>query len=178
MKIIDDDILKLELCGIGENISNTYKKVFFSKSGAKIFDTTYNEETDINILLGELELYFNKNITPILTKKREDSTKTTFVSIESSFRGTSGIKSHSDNISMVSVTGNGRIGEHTEALVTLKEGQYIIFFSNGRYTKKYICFKNIEGDIKEYSFSNEGKYCDMPDYKEALVSFGITELPE
>ena len=55
-EVINTGIKYLEICGEGENISNTYRRIYFSKSGAEIVGDEINSEK-----LNKLELYFNKN---------------------------------------------------------------------------------------------------------------------
>jgi len=186
----------VEIIGRGENISDTTKRIFLSKSGAKIIEEYQKKAKEyeekgleyepskpyysslFDEYLDKLELYYNKKGQAILTIKK-DLKKITFnVEVNPSFRGTSGVKDAAPDAVYISATGSGRIGEHTEAIVTLPENSYIIFLYTGRYSKGYICYKNEGGELKKYEFKNDGKYCDMPSYDEALIAFGLAELDE
>jgi len=162
----------LEICGVGENISDSYKRVYFSKSGAEIVGDEINSEK-----LNKLELYFNKNNKAVLTAKKDEKTITFNDYVNSSYRGTSWIEEVKNGV-VESATGAGRLGEHTELIASLKDGGYLIVGFNGRYEAGYKIYQNKNGKLITNVFANEGKYVDMFPIEEAKALAGINEICE
>jgi len=176
------EIKVVEIRGVGENISDETKRIFLSKSGLKIIEeyertkeSNPEEAPSWEDVINKLELYFNKNNKPILTAKKDKTKITINKYIESSYRGTSYIEETSEGVTIVSATGAGRLGEHTEFIATIPEGCYVIVYSGGRYHKGWTCFKNVEGELKTYEFYNRGKYVEKPDYEDAKIAFGLMD---
>ena len=171
-EVLNTGIKYVEITGKGENISDTTKRIYFSKSGAEVIKDkeNINDET-----LNKLELYHSQKGNAVLTKKKDESIITFNGYIQSSYRGTSWIE-EIKNGDVESATGCGRIGEHTEFIATLKENGYLIVGFDGRYEKGYRIFQNRNGKLVSNTFSNEEKYCDMFDLDEAKTLAGINEI--
>ncbi len=176
------EIKVVEIRGVGENISDETKRIFLSRSGLRIIEEyeKAQEKDPENApswdeTINKLELYYNKRNLPILTAKKDKTKITINKEVRSSYRGTSHIEETSEGVKIVSATGAGRLGEHTELVATIPEGGYVIVYSGGRYHKGWTCFKNVAGELKEYEFYNKGKYVDKPDYEEAKMAFGLID---
>ena len=173
LKAIKETGIKyIEIVGRGENISDEYKRVYFSKSGATIVE---NIEAIDNETLNKLELYFSKKGNAVLTAKKDNSIITVNDEVMSSYRGTSWLEEISNAV-VISATGSGRLGEHTEFIATIKNGGNVIFGFNGRYEAGYTIYQNKNGKLVKNTFSNSGKYVDMFDLDEAKALAGINEI--
>jgi len=171
LKTIPETNIKfIEITGIGENISDTTKRIYFSKSGAEVVI----DEIDSNTL-NQLELYFSKKGNAVLTAKKDPKTVTFNDYVESSYRGTSWVEEINNGV-VESATGLGRLGEHTELIATLKDGGYLIVGFDGRYEAGYKIYQNKGGELVVNKFANEGKYVDMFDLEEAKALAGITDI--
>jgi len=177
------EIKVIELIAKGENKKDGFLRVFLSKSGLDIFDKNDNfnelEIEEKNKILNKLQLYYNKNDKPILTVKREKDVITFYDYIESSFRGTSYIVEVECKDSIIaSTTGVGALKEDTAFVATIYQGGYVIGRWNGRYTDGFICWRNIDGELKKYIY----KATDDEDFDKALknakISFGLLDIEE
>jgi len=174
LRKFENGIKFIEITGVGENISDETKRIYFSKSGAEAIKDVDEMNSEI---LNELELYHNKKGQAILTRKKDNKTITFNDYVESSFRGTSWIEEIKKG-EIESATGSGRIGEHTEFVATLKDGGYLIVGFNGRYEAGYKIYKNDGGVLKSEIFANSGKYVDMFPLEEAKMLMGIKSVCE
>ena len=175
LKTIENTNIKyIEIVGKGENISDETKRIYFSKSGNQIIKNIDNID---NEKLNQLELYVSKKGVYVLTKKTNKNIITFNDNIESSFRGTSWIE-EIDNGIVISATGNGRIGEHTEFIASLKENGYLIVGFNGRYSAGYVIYQNKNGKLIKNVFSNNGKYVNMFVLEKAKTLAGLNDICE